>query len=170
MNLFVVRHAIAHEPDPSRWPSDRDRPLTDEGIRRFERCARGLARLASDVDVVLASPFVRTRETARILHEQAGWPAAVPTVELESGANPDRMLRALLRHASAARLAVVGHEPDLGDLCAHLLAADASRPDLAFEKGAAACLELMGRPKSGGASLLWFLPPHVLERLAAAND
>ena len=166
MNLIVIRHAIAHEPDPTRWSADRDRPLTDEGIRRFERSARALGRLVPDVSVLFASPFVRTWQTAKLLEAKASWPAPIESVELESGASPERILKALARHASAADVAIVGHEPDLGELCAYLLVGRDARPSFEFKKGAAACVEVGRRFAPGTADLRWLLPPKVLAELA----
>ncbi|MBI1851899.1 MAG: histidine phosphatase family protein [Planctomycetes bacterium] len=162
MNLIIIRHAIAHEHDPSRWPADRDRPLTDEGTRRFERSARALGRLVPDVAILLASPFVRTWQTAKILEVEARWPSPVESVELESGATPERILKALARHASAAEVAIVGHEPDLGNLCAYLLVGRDARSPFEFKKGAAACAEVGRRFAPGSATLKWLLPPKVL--------
>ena len=41
MDLYLVRHAIAFNPDPTQWPDDSQRPLTPEGQKRFKRAARG---------------------------------------------------------------------------------------------------------------------------------
>jgi phosphohistidine phosphatase len=59
MDLYLVRHAIAGDADPSRWPNDSDRPLTPAGEKRFRRAARGLGRIVPKVDVVLSSTFAR---------------------------------------------------------------------------------------------------------------
>ena len=46
MNLYLIRHAIAHTRDPDRWPEDSDRPLTALGRYRFERVASELGGFA----------------------------------------------------------------------------------------------------------------------------
>jgi phosphohistidine phosphatase SixA len=38
MDLYVVRHAVAHKRDEKLWPDDAKRPLTPEGEERFPRC------------------------------------------------------------------------------------------------------------------------------------
>src|SRR5262249_18753372 len=82
MELLLVRHAIAAERDPSRWPDDRDRPLTSQGEERMRRAARGLGRIAPEVDLAFASPLVRAWRTAEILHEEIGWPAPEASSQL----------------------------------------------------------------------------------------
>jgi phosphohistidine phosphatase SixA len=39
MDLYVVRHAVAHKRDEDLWPDDAKRPLTPEGEERFPRFA-----------------------------------------------------------------------------------------------------------------------------------
>ena len=61
-------------------------------------------------------------------------------------------------------MAIVGHEPVLSAVLAHLLEApDPKR--LAFKKGGAALVDLPGGPKTSG-QLLWFLKPRILRALA----
>lgn len=40
MKLYLLRHAIAVEPESSHYPND-DRPLTEEGQRKMEKAAQG---------------------------------------------------------------------------------------------------------------------------------
>ncbi|MGI9116098.1 MAG: SixA phosphatase family protein, partial [Gaiellales bacterium] len=66
-DVVIVRHAIAEERDPQRWPDDGLRPLTAFGRERFAPAARGLGTLVGRPERVLASPYVRTWQTAEIL-------------------------------------------------------------------------------------------------------
>ena len=59
---------------------------------------------------------------------------------------------------------LVGHEPTLSDLLAHLLGARAGDP-FAFKKRGAALVDLPDGPSEPGR-LLWFLKPRVLRALA----
>ena len=77
MELYLVRHAIAEERDPRRWPDDAQRPLSERGRARFARAAAGLRTLGVEVDLLLSSPYARAWATAEILSEEAGWPAPV---------------------------------------------------------------------------------------------
>lgn len=160
MDLLLVRHAIAFEPDPDRWPDDRERPLNRAGRSAFRRAARGLARLIPPPDLVLSSPFRRAVQTARLLERYAGWPRA----EREEGLSTEpnwQLLRERL--ADVERAALVGHEPYLGQLASLLLAADANAIALEFKKGAVARIEWQG---DGGATLRGLWSPRVLRAVA----
>ena len=57
--LYLIRHGIAEDRGEA-WPDDTKRPLTEQGIARLKKEARGLARLGVSFDVVLTSPQFRT--------------------------------------------------------------------------------------------------------------
>ena len=79
------------------------------------------------------------------------------------GSVPD-ILSALGRHPADAMVALVGHEPTLSVLLAHLLGARDGDP-FAFKKGGAALVDLPDGPSDPGR-LVWFLKPRVLRALA----
>ena len=159
VDLYIVRHAIAFERDAARWPDDRARPLTPDGVRKFRKAARGLRQVAGAVPRVLVSPLVRAKQTAELLTLEAGWPAAQEEAAI--------VARCARRRDSAA-LAVVGHEPQLSALLALCLDAGGSeRASDAFvlKKGGAACLSWDGAPRAGKARLVWLLTPKLLRAL-----
>lgn len=168
LDLYLVRHAIAEDRDPVRWPDDRLRPLTRKGIRRFVAAARGLRRLVPAVDVLLASPLVRARQTADILVSEAGWPAPQLLDVLVPEASPTETIAALAGFYTAQRVAVVGHEPHLSELAAALLVGEGVTPFLAFRKGGVAHIHFDDGAEARGGSLRWLLPPKVLRALSGA--
>src|SRR4051794_15513279 len=125
MEIYLVRHAIAYERDANRWPDDALRPLTDEGIDKFESATRGLHRIVPAVERVLSSPFTRAWQTAEILASQTAWPPAERAEELTSSRDPDVTV-ALLERQTVESIALVGHEPHLSGLASLLLVGDAS--------------------------------------------
>src|SRR5689334_8408256 len=154
MDLYLVRHAAAFDPDSTRWPTDRDRPLTSKGEKRFRRAAEGLGSLVSRVDVVLSSPYTRAWQTAEILASRAKWPAPVELAALEAGSSPTGVLQALQAYGGVGSVALVGHEPTMHELVSYLLTADTAHAQVEFGKGAVARLEVEGlRP--GSARLRW---------------
>ena len=70
MDLYVVRHAVAHKRDKARWPDDAKRPLTPKGEERFRRAAAGILRLAPKVELVLSSHLARAWRTAELLEQK----------------------------------------------------------------------------------------------------
>ena len=162
MKLLLVRHAAA-VPRGTPSISDDDRPLTPEGKEKFRLAAKGLARIAHRPDVLLTSPLPRARATAEIAAR--AFKRITPTVDpaLARGSVAG-IVAALKTHPLSATVAIVGHEPALSALLAHLLgAADGER--LAFKKGGAALIDLPDGPSSAGR-LIWFLKPRILRTLA----
>lgn len=164
MRLYLVRHAEALEPSPTHWPDDRLRPLSSQGMRALRKAAPAIARLTGPVERVLASPFVRTVQTAQLL-ERAGWPHAVELAELAPD-EPAAGVLAAVRRYEVERVAIVGHEPNLKALLSLALAGDAARLDCRFEKGAAACLKFASAVRAGAARLEWLIRPRTLRALA----
>jgi phosphohistidine phosphatase len=165
MLVYLVRHAIADGRDPDRWPDDRDRPLTEEGRRRFRSAAKGLRKLAEAPDLVLTSPYLRARQTAALLHEHARWPEPVAHDALGAEQSAAGMLAVLEAQQQRAAVALVGHEPTLSELASGLLCGDPVRVTIELKKGAVACLRVHAT-LAGRAELLWLLPPRVLRELA----
>ena len=163
MDLYVVRHAVAHKRDRNRWP-DAERPLTPEGEERFRGAARGILRLMPEVEMVLSSPYVRAWRTAEIL-EQAGWPAPVSCEELKPDCPPHKVLDVIARYDGLGSVAVVGHRPGLHELVSYLLVGDADGMRVQIKKGGVVRLQFEGIPESGTGSLRWLLTPKAL-RLA----
>ncbi len=164
MDLYLVRHAIAEDRDPMRWPDDGDRPLSAKGIERFEQEARGLATLVSDVDVMLASPFARAWSTAEILTKEAGWPPPIRSDALRSERTAEESLAAIEAARGAEAIAAVGHEPNLSELASLCLLGTIDLP-MEFKKGAVLALTFEGAVAPGRAYLRWLLPPKALRSL-----
>lgn len=163
MRLLLVRHASA-VPRGTPGISDDERPLTPRGERRFRQAARGLASALSRPDAVLTSPLPRAAATADLLAEAWGRLEPRPEPALVGG-TLDEVQVALRGFEAGATVALVGHEPDLSEWLGALLGCPRGE-GLAFRKGGAALVEVPGTLAEGG-SLLAFLPPRVLRRLAS---
>jgi len=163
--LLIVRHAIAAERGED-WPDDDLRPLTERGVSRFQTALRGLDWMGVELDEVWTSPLVRARQTADLLAAALNSPPVHQLDALAPGHTPEAVARALGGTTRRQRLAVVGHEPGLGELAAWLLGAD--RP-LTLKKGGACLIEAGALSRPGSGELLWFLPPRVLRRLSGAH-
>src|SRR5205807_864177 len=146
--LYLIRHASAEERG-EKWPDDNKRPLTEEGIARMRKAARGLARVGVTLDAVLTSPLVRARQTAEIV--AAASDSKPPLVNVES-LTPDGGYAAIVaeleKHArKAVRIALVGHEPLMGEHVAHErgelgVAREAQRDELTVTELVAAVAQL----------------------------
>src|SRR5207248_8582532 len=138
-----------------KWPDDNKRPLTEEGMERLRREARGLMRVGVTFDVMLTSPLVRTRQTAEILASAFdARPHIVAADSLAPGGTFQAVAADLEKHAKKTRLALVGHEPDVGALAARLVGA---RHPIEFKKGAVCRINVDALPPSGPGTLRFFL-------------
>ena len=160
--LYLVRHAIAAERG-SEWPDDTKRPITERGVNRFKEVVKGLKRLDVVLDEIFTSPLVRAHQTAGLL--AAGLEGKPPIKVLEAlapGHTSASVMTQLARVAKRRRVALVGHEPELGELAAHLIGAGRA---LAFKKGGVCRIDLGSLSSKRAASLVWFLPPNVLRQV-----
>jgi phosphohistidine phosphatase len=160
--LYLVRHGVAEDRGDA-WPDDNKRPLTENGIARMRKAARGLARLGVSIDIVLSSPLVRARQTAEIV---AGALDPRPALVNIDSLAPDGSYAALAadleKHGRKPRIALVGHEPAIGELAARLLG---SRHAIEFKKGAICRIDVDELPPSGPGDLRWMMTPKILRAL-----
>src|SRR5262245_24941845 len=115
LEIYLVRHAIAAERGP-KYPDDRKRPLTPDGMKRFESAVAGLVELGLELDVILTSPLTRAEETATLLAVGLKKRPPIETVEaLAPGGKFAALVDAVSKQARRhrRRIALVGHEPDL---------------------------------------------------------
>jgi phosphohistidine phosphatase len=161
--LYLVRHAIAAERG-ANYPDDRERPLTSEGVARFKQSVEGLKQFDIKLDLVLTSPLVRAAHTAELLVAGIGGKPRLDTLDaLAPGGRMSLVLEAIAKSCKRSRhIALVGHEPDMGELAARLLRA---RGTFEFKKGAVACIELDGAMPNGPGTLRWLMPPRALRKI-----
>jgi len=164
MDLLIIRHAIAFDRDRNRWRDDAERPLSPAGIRRARKAAAGLKKLTPRPGRLLTSPLVRAAQTARILTDVAGWPAAEEMPELSPG-EPALAVLELLSQDRGKLTAVVGHQPELGHLLGACLLGGGGVLPIEMKKNAVACVSFSGRPRAGHAALTWLATPKMLRAL-----
>jgi phosphohistidine phosphatase len=162
LELYLIRHGIADERGP-KYPDDSKRPLTDEGRSALKRTAKGLNDLKVTVDVIVTSPLVRTKQTAEILAESLrGNPPVVESDALAPDGTPAAVFQEIGKHARQERVALVGHEPNIGELAAQLVGA---RVPIEFKKGAICRIDFEELPPKGAGYLRWFIPPRVFRHI-----
>ena len=124
--LILTRHAKSSWDDP--LTPDHDRPLNDRGKAAAADLGQWLASRGYIPDLVLCSDALRTRKT------YSGIAPALPAttvLELKPAlyhAGPDVML-AVLRHAAADTVMMIGHNPGIAEFAARLVARPPLNPD-----------------------------------------
>jgi phosphohistidine phosphatase len=155
--LYFLRHGKA-APASEGQPDD-ERQLTDDGIAVLHAAAPVWRRLNLRPDVVLSSPLPRAVRTAELFCEAVGAAAPVADDRLRPGADWADLARAIADHPEAARVAFVGHEPDLSRAVALLTGASSVR----LRTGGLACVEFYGVPEPGGGEIAWLLDPDLYD-------
>src|SRR3954468_18011856 len=163
LELYLIRHGVAEERGKD-WPDDSQRPLTPDGIARLRKAARGLNAVDVGFDQIVTSPLVRTRQTADVFAEELkSKPPIVTSDALAPAGTPAAVIQEITKHVRKARVALVGHEPNLGELAAQLVGARAA---FEFKKGGICRIDFEVLPPKGVGALKWFLPPRALRKLA----
>ncbi|MGI9457176.1 MAG: SixA phosphatase family protein [Aeoliella sp.] len=158
MFLYLARHAWAgHYGDPG-WSHDSQRPLTPEGIERYQQMVEALVPRGFAPTVIATSPYVRCRQTADIIAEYTG--AQVEELEaLALGAELGELLEWTYRQ-HGQDVCWVGHNPDMGHLAAALVSQGYSA--VRFAKGAIAAVRFDGDAQPGQGELYWLATAKIL--------
>ena len=157
MELYFLRHADAGSRETWKG-SDASRPLSAEGTARMEREAEALALLRLPVDVIIASPLVRARQTAEIVARRLGLEDALRDDErLAPGFSVEDLGGLLQDYRDHRALLLVGHEPDFSTV----ISACIGGGQVECKKGGVARVDIRS-PGSIEGVLVWLLPPRVL--------
>lgn len=179
MELYLIRHGIAA--DRKSDTQDESRELTNEGREKTRKVAKRLYDLDLRFDLILTSPYVRSRQTAQILHECGLGQIEASSYLAPKGNIADWVdwLEQKQMLATDARLAMVGHQPNLGQWAEILVWGDTrgvgltdisqspprleNLPVLVLKKAGIIGLKLpeTGSPV-GCSQLIWLTPPRFL--------
>jgi len=117
--LDLLRHGEALPATGSG--GDAARQLSPLGERDVARVAEELARLGRRPDRAFTSPFPRARKTAAIVLTRLGGGLAPEDLrELVPDHGPGDVVEALAARRVSGHVLLVGHQPLLGQLAAHL--------------------------------------------------
>lgn len=151
-DLVVVRHAETVSPGPE--VPDAQRPLTPAGEQAADALGDWLAGKEVGIQIVIASPAVRARESTRRiverLHlkwEEVGW------VDEVYGGNGRRLWEIVQEVGEGAKgVLLVGHYPGVEDLVARLRGDEG--PKMKFAQGGCAWLRSEGSQGIGAWRLV----------------
>jgi phosphohistidine phosphatase len=162
----LIRHGIAEDRDDfaKTGKNDAVRPLTPVGRKKMKHAAAVLRRVLRSIDVLGSSPLLRAMQTAEIIAKEYGGIDIVRIPALVPGKSPEEFRAWLRGQRSEASIAVVGHEPDLGEVATWLLCGQ-RESRIHIGKGGVCALELPGSADAGTAELRWLLTPELLRKL-----
>lgn len=162
MKVVLMRHGHSVDRMDPHCPPERERPLTEKGVRRSRAAAAGLRSLDVRPDVILTSPLVRAAQTAVLVAQVLGCPD-VRTTDTLAGGIRTRDVFELLALLESENVLCVGHAPQLDLLLAAALPHDSPAVG-PLKRTGAACVELDVVAPSGG-QLAWVLAPKALRKL-----
>ncbi len=163
LELYLIRHGLAAERG-DEFPDDSKRPLTSAGISRLRKEAKALDALGVGFDHIITSPLVRTKQTADVFAETLkSKPSLSQSDALAPAGTSAAVVQELGKHMRKGRIAIVGHEPNLGELAARLIGA---RMPMEFKKGAICRIDFEVFPPKGIGQLRWFVTPRMLREIA----
>jgi len=163
MNLYVLRHAEAEEKGPKWSGHDHERPLTADGIKKFERSTKGIKALELELDLVMSSTFVRARQTAEIFVRELNVDGKLEfSLHLIPTGDPRKLIADLRQsYLDRENIVIVGHEPYLSELVSTLVGGDIYC-QLELKKGGLCKLEARKLEYGHCATLKWLLTPRQL--------
>lgn len=169
MELYVIRHAIAQQLGRKNDFTDEKRALTSEGRERVREAARGLRRLGVEFDLILTSPLVRAVETAEIIASVLGLgkKEIEQTGNLAPDASTENLFTEIKRHTGAESIALVGHQPDLGEIISRIIQGNGNLA-IELKKGSVCCIKVSETVPTLRGNLMWLFAPKHLRILAKA--
>lgn len=160
MFLYIARHAWAGERGDPRWPDDSLRPLTPEGIERYDEVVKALVKRGFAPQRIATSPYARCRQTADLLAMRiAGQPVIDELEDLEPGSNLEAAID-WTNSLGGVDACWVGHSPDVERFVAVLVGDGDAQ--IRFAKGAVAAIEFEEEVFVGGGQLYWLATAKLL--------
>lgn len=157
MLLLLMRHADAGSHDPALFADDRLRPLTREGRKRHRKVSRKLRRRGFVPSLLLSSPWLRAWQTAEILATESKVDGLAPVAceVLAQPPAPEQLALAIGEVPEPAVVALVGHEPWLGELASLLLTGNEDGMEVDFPKSGVLAIDAV-RCEAGAGRLVFF--------------
>jgi phosphohistidine phosphatase len=139
VRIYLVRHGDAVPEDDAG--SDRDRWLSPRGREAARILGRLLREQRIELDAIVCSPLPRAVQTAELLASSLDYIGSIASLRcLEPSAHPRVAVGEVTR--AGLGVLVVGHEPSISALGAHLL----GRPSFPPFRTAQCCAIEDGKP------------------------
>ena len=158
----MIRHGIATEREIDT--KDEERSLTEQGRRKTEKVAKQLLTLGLQFQLILTSPLTRSRQTAEILRSAGLSEQLEEAISLAPQGNINQWLEWLegWQHASKSNLALVGHQPDLGQWASTLVWGQAQDGIILRKAGVIGLMIPDTGTPVGRSQMFWLTPPKFL--------
>lgn len=157
--IFILRHTQAEDLKDNQ--TDFDRNLTEEGKLKAKKIGLFFNSLEDSIDIVLSSPYVRTKETTNIFVSSLVKKPELKFVDfLSSGSSTKEIAKGLLPYSSFSKVLLVGHAPDLEIFLGKLIGAER----ITLKKGSFAKVILENSVELSG-NLVWLITSKIIKKL-----
>ena len=117
MKLYFMRHGMAAHVAGM----DAERPLTAEGRRDVATVIDSRASSLTDTEMILVSPYRRTRQTAEIVRERLSFQGQLRICDELTPDSYFEVLAGLLNKLDLAAVLLVTHQPLIGNVVSGLV-------------------------------------------------
>jgi len=160
MLIHLMQHGacLPKELDPSQ-------PLSPVGREQVEKSAKAARILGLNFELVVASPKIRSLQTAEIMSEHTGYPIShiEITETVKAMTPPSTTLDFIQEYDGLDSILIVGHLPSLANLASQITIQD-SGLEIGIDNSGLMQLEVTS-PKNKG-TLNWYLTPAQLAEIA----
>lgn len=160
MLIHLMQHGacLSKELDPTQ-------PLSPVGREQVEKSAQAARTLGLNFELVIASPKVRSLQTAQIMAEYTGYPTSrIEVTDAVKAMTPtEKTLDFIKEYDGLDSIFIAGHLPSLASLASKILT-DGHHLDIAIENGGLIQLNL--DISKGKGILNWYLTPAQLAVIA----
>lgn len=159
MDVYLIRHADAVQPEHAGGMDDFDRPLTELGRSQSQHLAQSLPARGAKIERLFVSPLIRAKQTAEVLIAAWGLTGdqVVECDELAPEGRLSKLARQINKHPAAV-VGLVGHRPDLNEFAGWLIGS--KKAQVAMEKGGVALIRVDGEEiDKGTGELVWLMGP-----------
>ncbi|BCS87002.1 phosphohistidine phosphatase SixA [Pseudodesulfovibrio sediminis] len=160
MLVHLMQHGacLSKELDPTQ-------PLSPVGREQVEKSARAARVLGLRFELVVASPKVRSIQTAEIMAQYTGYPTSrIQVTESVKAMTPaTETIHYIREYDGLESILIAGHLPSLGSVASEILV-PGNNVDIAIENGGIIQLKMIVSEKKG--TLNWYLTPSQLSAIA----
>ena len=159
MELYLFRHGIAE--DGKAGSSDSERALTDEGRKKAAEVAKIARKSGVTPSLIMTSPYVRARQTARIAADEMDYEGQIVTIEsLVPHGSPEGVWKDIRDYSGVDSVLLAGHEPLMSRMVAFFLNAPSLRVEM--KKAALVRIDLESARANPHGVLRWMIVPKLI--------
>lgn len=158
MELYLFRHGIAE--DGRAGSSDSERQLTDEGRKKAAEVAKVARKSGVEPSLIMTSPYIRARQTARIAAEEMEYQGQIVAIEsLVPNGSPEAVWADIRDYSDAESVLLAGHEPLMSRLVAFFLNAPSLKVEM--KKAAMVRIDVETSRANPHGVLRWMIVPKL---------